>query len=115
MLIFRRVEFKNARVGCCGLTRYDSITPVGGRADFEIFKKEALKIMEAYGHQSYRDDGDEYSIEYFEGKSTDQNFREDGKSFLKFVLEKGKWKFYAEGKLQFSVGKIEELKKIWRL
>jgi hypothetical protein len=112
-MIFKRVEFEKARVGCCGLTRRDSISPVGEQIDLAAFKEEAMSIMKAYGHPSYQASGDEYSLEYFEGKSYDQNFREDGQSFLKFILEKGKWKFYEAGKLQFSVAKIKELEKLW--
>jgi|WetSurMetagenome_2_1015567.scaffolds.fasta_scaffold304597_2 hypothetical protein len=115
MIILRRVEFENTRVGCCGLTRNDSITPVGRDVDFSMFKKEAWEMMKSYGNQSYKASGDEYSIEYFEGDTTDQNFRESGRSILKFVLEGKKWKMYESGELQFSVSNSDELRKIWQL
>jgi hypothetical protein len=115
MIVLRRVEFENIRVGCCGLSRYDSITPVGYEADFDAFKKEACEIMRDYGQESYNSPGDEYSLEYFEGNDTEQNFRENGSSIFKFALEKGVWNFYDKGKLQFTVDSPDKLKEIWRL
>lgn len=101
MIVLRRVEFKKARVGCCGLVRNDSITPVGYDASLAAFKKEALDIMRKYGKESYENTGDEYSVEYFEGDgTTDQNFREDGQSIFKLALEGKKWKFYELGKFK---------------
>lgn len=114
MWIFRRVEFKRARVGCCGLVRNDSITPVGYDVNASAFQKEACTLMERYGKQSYDGDGDEYSLEYFEGESPDQNLREDGPSLFKFVLKGKKWQFFDHGKIQFSVASLKELKKIWQ-
>lgn len=114
MFILRRVEFKNLRIGCCGLSRYDSISPVGTEVNFDEFKKEAIEILKNYGEQTYESSGDEYSIEYFEGKGTDQNFREDGKSFFKFILEGKEWKFYENGKKIFSIKNLAQLKKLWQ-
>lgn len=115
MIVLRRVEFKNIRVGCCGTSRYDSITPVGYEADLDSFKREALELMSNYGKESYESTGDEHSIEYFEGNSTDQNFRENGQSIYKFILESDKWNFYDHGELQASAVNIEQLKSIWQL
>ncbi|MFH1036940.1 MAG: hypothetical protein V1756_02690 [Patescibacteria group bacterium] len=115
MIVLRRVEFKNTRIGCCGLARKDSITPVGYTAEFTDFEKDAYDLMKNYGKQSYEGSGDEYSIEYFEGNSTEQNFREEGLSLFKFALEKKEWKFYERGDLKFSVSNSAELRKIWQL
>lgn len=115
MIVLRRVEFINTRIGCCGLARKDSITPVGYEADLDAFKKEAYDLMKKYGKSSYEEMGDEYSIEYFQGDNTEQNFREKGQSIFKFILEGKKWNFYENGKLKFSETKAVELKKIWQL
>ncbi len=114
MIIMRRVEFEEARVGPCAQTRYDSITPVGYEIDFITFKEEACEIIRNYGHQSYDGPGDEYSIEYFEAFTTEQNQREGGQSLLKLALEDAVWNFYEGGELRFSVVSLTELEEKWQ-
>ena len=115
MIVLSRVEFKDIRIGCCGQSRYDSIGPVGYEANFSAFKKEAYDLMKNYGQKSYESSGDEYSIEYFEGDSIEQNSRENGQSIFKFILEGKKWVFYDHDKSQFSIDSIGKLKETWQL
>jgi hypothetical protein len=107
-VILGRLQFKHARVGCCGQVRNDSIYPIGYSTTIDNFKKEALDIIENY-------DGDTYSIEYYKGDSIDDT-RGNGESlfFLIYNDEIDKWEFYKNGKLTFTTSKdriLEDWKK----
>ena len=114
-IVLGRQQFETARQGCCGKMRYDSIYPIGERANFNTFKREVLDIVrEDYGTSDYFGDNDTYSIEYFEGKPG-QEMRGDGKSI--FLIQRnpdGSWSYYENGSFQFSVKNYEELERRWQ-
>lgn len=106
--ILSRKQYEESFGGPCRLIRNDLIFPVGETATLEDFKKECLQLINEFGKKNKP-----YSVEYFEG-TPEQNFRENGKSIYLFIFEDGKWNFYEEGKLKFSVKSKEELLRIWR-
>ncbi len=112
MIILRQEKYENARIGCCGLARYDVITPVGYSAYLSEFEEEAIKMVSAYGTDD-EDYGDTYSLEYFEGAEGLEDRANGGKSLYKMVKEEGRWAFYINGKLEDTFTGLEELKSKW--
>lgn len=113
MVILGRNQFRTLRVGCCGLSRYDQIYPVGVYPNISDFKREAFQMINSYGISNNDGFGDCYSVEYFEGEPS-QNFRRHGASIYLFILEQdNKWHFYDHDQHKFAVSNVEELKKVW--
>ncbi|MFA5395308.1 MAG: hypothetical protein WC346_04740 [Methanogenium sp.] len=98
-MILGRELYKNIKIGCCGLSRHDSIFPVGYNTSKEEFLLAANKMIEKYYMEEYNGGNDNYSLEYFEGTSEQEN-RGSGKSVFKCVLleDDNKWHFYIENK-----------------
>lgn len=89
-MILGRNLYKNIKIGCCGMSRYDIIFPIGYTTTESAFKEDAKQMIEDYYKSDYDGGNDCYSLEYFEGDA-DQTQRGGGTSLFKCELINDEW------------------------
>lgn len=114
MIILGREKFREPRVGCCGMTRHDMIYPIGDFVTEDEFIKDAYNMVKSYGVGTAMRVADTYALEYFSGE-LGQNLRDDGGEslFLLELMDDGKWHYYKDNKLVFTVDSLKELQDKW--
>lgn len=114
MIVLGREKFKEPRVGCCGMTRYDMIYPIDDFITEEEFIRDAYSMAKSYGIGTEIRVADTYALEYFRGESG-QNLRSDGGEtlFLLELIDDKKWHYFKKDKLIFIANNLEELREQW--
>ena len=107
-----REQFVNARIGCCGKVRQDAIYPLDGTMSEQDFIKYAYPIVEKYNPDKPRIGTDTYSIEYYMG-DPEKDERGNGPSVYLLQYKNGRWHYYRNGNLVFTVKDARELKDKW--
>lgn len=98
-MILGRELYRNIKIGCCGLSRYDNIFPVDNKEDF---MNDAKRMIMKYYMPTYDGGNDIYSIEYFEG-NFDQTERGDGLSYYKMELQDNDEWHYFENSTEMKI------------
>lgn len=105
-IVLGRVVYKTVRIGCCGMSRYDMIFPVGDVASFSQFKQEGFNLI-----NDFNKDQDSYQVEFFEG-IPEQNERGNGKQLYSLIHKDGVWHFYKDGILKLETDN-ERILSLW--